>query len=71
VVHDPALQAEAVAAGPLVLTKGVACRQGELTGLAVVGGGWQGQGSPRRLLPLLRAGPVGDVLLQGGLYRQH
>ncbi len=69
-VHDPALQAEAVAAGPLVLTKGVACCQGELAGLAVVSGSWQGQCSPCRLL-LLRAEPVGDILLQGGLYSQY
>ncbi len=69
-VHDPALQAEAVAAGPLVLTKDVARCQGELVGLATAGGGWQSQGGPRRLL-LLHAGPVGDILLQGGLHSQH
>ncbi len=69
-VHNLVLQTEAVAAGPLVLTEGVACCQGELAGLAAVSGGWQGQGSPRRLL-LLGAEPVGDILLQGGLYSQY
>jgi hypothetical protein len=74
-VHNLAPQAEAVAAGSLVLPEGVACCQGELAGLAAVSGGWQGQGSTRRLLLLLllllRAETVGDILLQGGLCSQH